>query len=214
MADTVWAKWRCWIRNSLLTDGCDEPVEVTEGEKRLRKFPEEQLEGAGDDVDVLPLAILQVQLLCWDATGAQHVRAQQGAPPHTSRSGSPLKRPMNIWCERYRDRPWSVVSVWRRGSRSLCTARRCPNLSVRQQPAHISVTHWQHGDTCRHSYDPDIYLSSPRLWHTSPQNVEPSSAPVHTAWPGGSQTRCLRPEETHGGKKIRSLREILLTSGK
>lgn len=73
----------------MLTDGCDEPVEVTEGEKRLRKFPEEQLEGAGDDMDVLPLAVLQVQLLCWDVTGTQHVRTQQGAPLNTSCSGSP-----------------------------------------------------------------------------------------------------------------------------
>lgn len=74
------------MRNGLLTDGCDEPVEVTEGEKRLRKFPEEQLEGTGDDVNVLPLAVLQVQLLCWDATGAQHIRAQQGAPLHTTKT--------------------------------------------------------------------------------------------------------------------------------
>lgn len=54
-----------------LTDGCDEPVEVAVGEEWLRQFPEEQLEGAGDDVHVLPLAVLQVQLLC---VGAQRER--------------------------------------------------------------------------------------------------------------------------------------------
>lgn len=52
------------LQQESLTDGCDEPVEVAVGEERLRKFPEEQLEGAGDDVHVLPLAVLQVQLLC------------------------------------------------------------------------------------------------------------------------------------------------------
>lgn len=141
---------------------------------------------------------------------SEHSRGRRWTPAAAVRP----ENDQNIWCERYRDRPWSVVSVWWRGSRSLCTARRCPNLSVRQQPVHISATHWQHGDMCRQPYDPAVYLSSPRLWHISPQNVEPLSAPVHTAWPGGSQTRCLRPEETHGGKKIRSLWEILLTSGK
>lgn len=52
------------LQQESLTDGCDEPVEVAVGEERLRQFPEEQLEGAGDDVHVLPLAVLQVQLLC------------------------------------------------------------------------------------------------------------------------------------------------------
>lgn len=44
----------------LLTDGLDEAAEVTEGEKGFRKLPEEQLQSPCDNVDVLPLAILQV----------------------------------------------------------------------------------------------------------------------------------------------------------
>lgn len=52
------------LQQESLTDGCDEPVEVAVGEERLRQFPEEQLEGAGDDVHIFPLAVLQVQFLC------------------------------------------------------------------------------------------------------------------------------------------------------
>lgn len=48
------------------------------GEERLRQFPEEQLEGAGDDVHVLPLAVLQVQFLCAE-TKSECVSGQQVA---------------------------------------------------------------------------------------------------------------------------------------
>lgn len=67
------------LQQESLTDGCDEPVEVAIREERLRQFPEEQLEGAGDDVHVLPLAVLQVQLLC-RGTQLERVSGQQGAP--------------------------------------------------------------------------------------------------------------------------------------
>lgn len=50
------------------------------GEKRLRKLSEKQLQRSGDDVNVLPLTVLQVQLLCGDTSGAQLVKTQQGAP--------------------------------------------------------------------------------------------------------------------------------------
>lgn len=64
---------------SLLTDGCDELIKVAVWEKRLRKLPEKQLQCSGDDVNVLPLTILQVQFLCLNTTGAQPIKAQQGA---------------------------------------------------------------------------------------------------------------------------------------
>lgn len=47
----------------LLTDGVDEVVEGAVGEERLGQLPEEHLEGSGGDVDVLPLAVVQVHLL-------------------------------------------------------------------------------------------------------------------------------------------------------
>lgn len=67
-AEGEWRPGHTWREAELqregLTDGCDEAVEVAVGEERLWQFPEEQLEGASDDVHVLPLAVLQVQLLC------------------------------------------------------------------------------------------------------------------------------------------------------
>lgn len=49
----------------LLTDGVDEVGEGGVGEERLWKLPEEHLQGSGGDVDVLPLTVIQVQLLIW-----------------------------------------------------------------------------------------------------------------------------------------------------
>lgn len=46
-----------------LTDCVDEVVEGAVREERLRKLPEEHLEGSGGDVDVLPLTVVQVHLL-------------------------------------------------------------------------------------------------------------------------------------------------------
>ena len=44
-----------------LTDGLHKLREGAEGEQRLRKLPEEHFEGSGHHVDVLPLAVVQVQ---------------------------------------------------------------------------------------------------------------------------------------------------------
>lgn len=52
-----------WLVN-VLTDGFDETVKMAIGEERLGKLSEKQLQGPGDDMNVLPLAVLQVQLLC------------------------------------------------------------------------------------------------------------------------------------------------------
>lgn len=49
----------------LLTDGVDEVVEGDVCEERLRKLPEEHLQGSCGDVDVLPLSVIQIQLLIW-----------------------------------------------------------------------------------------------------------------------------------------------------
>lgn len=92
------AALRTELQQESLTDGCDEPVEVAEGEERLRKFPEEQLEGAGDDVHVLPLAVLQVQLLC--------VGTQQGCTARQRAAGGAAAalrrgRGLNV--------PWSAL---------------------------------------------------------------------------------------------------------
>lgn len=46
-----------------LSDGFYEFVKVTEWEKWLRKLSEKQLQRSSDHVHILPLAILQVQLL-------------------------------------------------------------------------------------------------------------------------------------------------------
>lgn len=54
-----------------LTDGGDELAEVREGEEGLRQLSEEELQGAGDHVNVLPAPILQVQaLICGEKSGA------------------------------------------------------------------------------------------------------------------------------------------------
>lgn len=47
----------------VLTDGSDELVEAAEGEQRLWKFPQEKLQCSSDHVDLVPLSVLQVQLL-------------------------------------------------------------------------------------------------------------------------------------------------------
>lgn len=46
-----------------LTDGGDELFEDAEGKQRLWKLPQEKLESAGDHVNLLPLSVLQVQVL-------------------------------------------------------------------------------------------------------------------------------------------------------
>lgn len=92
------------LQHESLTDGCDEPVEVAVGEERLRKLPEEQLEGAGDDVHVLPLAVLQVQLLC--------VGTQQGCTGRVSgQQGAPLQHLDEAAESTYRDQLCSGASV-------------------------------------------------------------------------------------------------------
>lgn len=120
----------------LLTDGWDELIKVAVGEKRLRKLSEKQLQRSGDDVNVLPLTVLQVQLLCGDTSGAQLIKTQQGAPlsavkqqrgPFALSAGRITESWAVIF---YRDLPWSVVSEWLRGSRSLCRVHRCLNLEV------------------------------------------------------------------------------------
>lgn len=63
----------------VLTDGCDKPIEVAVREKWLRKLSEKQLQRSSDDMNILPLAVLEVQLLCLGVTGAQLIRPQQGA---------------------------------------------------------------------------------------------------------------------------------------
>lgn len=52
-----------------LTDGLHERLEEPEGEQRLRQLAEKHFEGSGDDVDVLPLTVIQVQGLLW---GVRH----------------------------------------------------------------------------------------------------------------------------------------------
>ena len=46
-----------------LTDCLDDVIEGAVGDEGLRQLPEEELKGAGDHVDVLPLRMVQVQLL-------------------------------------------------------------------------------------------------------------------------------------------------------
>jgi len=46
-----------------LTDGSDELLEGAEGKQRFWKLSKEKLQSSGDDVDLLPLPVLQVQLL-------------------------------------------------------------------------------------------------------------------------------------------------------
>lgn len=113
---------------SLLTDGRDEVVEVAEREQRVWKLPEKQLQCSGDDVDVLPLTVLEVQLLCSDTKQASAL----------SRGRRRRKRSLF-----YRDRPWSEASGWQRGSRSLCRVHQCLNLQINMnslQPAALRRT--------------------------------------------------------------------------
>ena len=60
-----------------LTDGSDELVEAAEGKQRFWELPQEKFQSSGDDVNLLPLSIIQVQLLLCreeDTTRGQEVR--------------------------------------------------------------------------------------------------------------------------------------------
>lgn len=83
---------------NLLTDGCDKPIEVAVREKWLRKLSEKQLQRSRDDVHVLPLAVLEVQFLYLNTTGAQLIRAQQGELLSTERSCSESSHGLWILC--------------------------------------------------------------------------------------------------------------------
>lgn len=63
----------------LFTDCCDEAGKVTVREERLRKLPEKQLQCSSDNVNVLPLTVFKVQLLCFNITVAQLVKCRQRA---------------------------------------------------------------------------------------------------------------------------------------
>lgn len=63
----------------MLTDGRDELIKVAVWEKWLGKLSEKQLQRSGDDVNVLPLSVLQVQLLCFDTMRTSAVKTQQVA---------------------------------------------------------------------------------------------------------------------------------------
>lgn len=91
----------------------------------------------------------------------------------------------------YRGRPWSVVSEWWRGSRSLCRAHRCLDLQTGTSAPVSQVLY--HTRACVLGGD---YLSSPPLWCISPRNVGLWSSPVNKVWPNGSQTRCLQGTST------------------
>lgn len=67
-----------WFWN-VLTYGWDKLIEVAEGEKGLGKLSKKQLERSSDDVNILPLTILQVQFLCGHTAHAPLITAQQGA---------------------------------------------------------------------------------------------------------------------------------------
>lgn len=49
--------------NKSLTDGVYKVVKGSVCEEGLRKLPEEHLESSGGDVDVLPLAVIQIHRL-------------------------------------------------------------------------------------------------------------------------------------------------------
>lgn len=53
----------CSIGFCVLTDGSNELVEAAEGEQRLWELPQEKLQSSSDHMDLLPLSVLQVQLL-------------------------------------------------------------------------------------------------------------------------------------------------------
>lgn len=59
---------RIW---SLLTYCLDEALEESEGKQRLWQLAEKHLERAGDDVDVFPLAGVQVEFLLWEENTRQ-----------------------------------------------------------------------------------------------------------------------------------------------
>lgn len=48
-----------------LTYGLDEHIEKAKGKQRLWQFTEKQLQRTSDDMNVLPLAVTQIQLLLW-----------------------------------------------------------------------------------------------------------------------------------------------------
>lgn len=52
----------------VLTDRFHKPLKEAEREERLRQLPEKHLQCSGDNVDVLPLAVVQIQLLFWENT--------------------------------------------------------------------------------------------------------------------------------------------------
>ena len=52
----------------VLTDRLHKPLKEAVREERLRQLPEKHLQCSGDNVDVLPLAVVQIQLLFWENT--------------------------------------------------------------------------------------------------------------------------------------------------
>lgn len=52
----------------VLTDGFHKPLKEAVREERLWQLPEKHLQCSGDNVDVLPLAVVQIQLLFWENT--------------------------------------------------------------------------------------------------------------------------------------------------
>lgn len=65
-----------------LTDGRDELAEVREGEEGLGQLSKEELQGPGDNVDVLPAPVVQVEaLVCSESGGGpwgERGRAESG----------------------------------------------------------------------------------------------------------------------------------------
>lgn len=54
--------------HEVLTDRLHKLLKETVREERLRQVPEKHLQCSGDNVDVLPLAVVQIQLLFWENT--------------------------------------------------------------------------------------------------------------------------------------------------
>lgn len=52
----------------VLTDGFHKSLKEAVREERLRQLPEKHLQCSGDNMDVLPLAVVQIQLLFWENT--------------------------------------------------------------------------------------------------------------------------------------------------
>ena len=52
----------------VLTDRFHKLLKEAVREERLRQLPEKHLQCSGDNVDVLPLAVVQIQLLFWENT--------------------------------------------------------------------------------------------------------------------------------------------------